>query len=70
MLKIQGEVVLIFLGSPFCPLSWNSIQNVTTFLISEEDISMYSDDHQIFSSAMCTGIVEEKLLREGNKATK
>ena len=31
---------------------------------------MYSDDHQIFSSGMCTGVVEEKLLREGNNATK
>ena len=31
---------------------------------------MYSDDHQIFSSGMCTGTDEDKLLREGNKATK
>lgn len=31
---------------------------------------MYSDDHQIFSSGMCTCIDKDKLLREGNKATK
>ena len=31
---------------------------------------MYSDDHQIVSSGTFTSIDEDKLLREGNKATK
>ena len=57
-------------GHRFVP-SWRTqFKMLQLFLISEEDISMYSDDHQIFSSGMCTGIDEDKLLREGNKATK
>ena len=36
-------------GSSFGPLFWNSFQNDLTY-ITEEEISMYADDHQIFAS--------------------
>ena len=36
----------------------------------EADISMYADDHQIFSSDHSIGRVEEKLLHDGSKITK
>ena len=39
-------------------------------LITEEEISMYADDHQIFASGLSTSIVKGKLLSEGNEITK
>ena len=40
--------------------------------ITEEEISMYADDHQIFASGSFTSIVEGKLLllSEGSKITR
>ena len=37
--------------------------------ITEEEISMYADDHQIFASGLSTSIVEGKLMSVGNKIT-
>ena len=56
-------------GSSFGPLLWNSFQNDLAY-ITEGEISMYTDDHQIFASGSSTSIVEGKLLSEGNKITK
>ncbi|PFX24165.1 putative RNA-directed DNA polymerase from transposon BS [Stylophora pistillata] len=56
-------------GSSFGPLLWNSFQNDLTY-ITEEGISMYADDHQIFASGSSASIVQEKLLSEGSKITK
>ena len=37
--------------------------------ITEEEIFMYADDHQIFASGLSTSIVEGKLMSVGNKIT-
>ena len=57
-------------GSTFGPLLWNVFQNDLTQATVEADISMYADDHQIFSSDHSIGRVEEKLLHDGSKITK
>ena len=58
-------------GSLFGPLSWSSFQNDIAYTcITEEEISTYSDDHQIFASGSSTSIVEGKLLSEGSKITR
>ena len=55
----------------FGPLSWSSFQNDIAYTcITEEEISTYSDDHQIFASGSSTSIVEGKLLSEGSKITR
>ena len=46
------------------------LQNDLTKATVEADISIYADDHQIFSSDHSTGRVEEKLLQDGNNMTK
>ena len=58
-------------GSSFGTLLWNSFQNDLAY-ITEEEISMYADDHQIFASGSFTSIVEGKLLllSEGSKITR
>ena len=48
-------------GSWFGPLLWNSFQNDLTY-ITEEEFSMFAEDHQIFASGSSAGIVEGKLL--------
>ena len=57
-------------GSTFGPLLWNVFQNDLTQATVETDISMYADDHQIFSSDHSIGRVEKKLLHDGSKITK
>ena len=58
-------------GSSFGPLLWNSFRNDLAY-ITEEEISIYADDHQIFASGSSTSIVEGKLLllSEGSKITR
>ena len=58
-------------GSSFGTLLWNSFQNDLAY-ITEEEISMHADDHQIFASGSFTSIVEGKLLllSEGSKITR
>lgn len=46
-----------------------SFQNDITYT-TEEGISMYADDHQVFGSGSSASIVEERLLSEGSKITK
>ena len=53
-------------GCPLGPLLRNSFQNDLTY-ITEEEIPMYAEDHQIFASAASASIVEGKLLSEGSK---
>ena len=38
--------------------------------ITEEEISIYAEDHQIFASGSSTSIVEGKLLSESSKITR
>ena len=47
-----------------CSLLWNSFQNDLAYTcITEEEISTYADDHQIFASGSSTSIVEVKVVR-------
>ena len=55
----------------FGPLLWGSFQNDLAYTcITEEEISTYEDNHQIFASGSSTSIVEGKLLSKGSKITK
>ena len=45
---------------------WNSVQNDLAY-ITEKEISIHADNHQIFASGSSTSIVEGKLLSEGSK---
>ena len=55
----------------FGPLLWGSFQNDLAYTcITEEEISTYADNHQIFASGSSTSIVEGKLLSKGSKITK
>ena len=54
-------------GSSFGPLLWNSFRNDLAY-ITEEEISIYADDHQIFASGSSTSIVEG--MSEGSKITR
>ena len=58
-------------GSSFGPLLWKSyaFRNDLAY-ITEEEISIYADDHQIFASGSSTSIVEGKLLSKGGKITR
>ena len=48
---------------------WNSVQNDLAY-ITEKEISIHADNHQIFASGSSTSIVEGKLLSEGSKITR
>ena len=54
-------------GSSFGPLLWNSFRNDLAY-ITDEEISIYADDHQIFASGSSTSIVEG--MSEGSKITR
>ena len=56
-------------GSSFGPLLWKSyaFRNDLAY-ITEEEISIYADDHQIFGSGSSTSIVEG--MSEGSKITR
>ena len=54
-------------GSSFGPLLWNSFRNDLAY-ITEEEISIYADDHQIFASGSSSSIVEG--MSEGSKITR
>ena len=56
-------------GSSFGPLLWNSVQNDLAY-ITEEEISIHAEDHQIFASGSSTSIIEGKPLSEGSKITR
>ena len=58
-------------GSSFGSLLWKSyaFRNDLAY-ITEEEISIYADDHQIFASGSSTSIVEGKLLSKGGKITR
>ena len=55
-------------GSVFGQLFWNMFQNDLAEVV-KADISMYADDHQIFSSDCSIDEVAERLQQNGNKMT-
>ena len=52
-------------GSSFGPLLWNIFQNDLTYQITDANISMYADDHQIYVIAESISQVEQTLRNEG-----
>ena len=52
-------------GSSLCPLLWDIFQNDSTYQITDANISMYADDHQISVIAESISQVEQTLRNEG-----
>ena len=52
-------------GSSFGPLLWNIFQNDLTYQITDANLSMYADDHQIYVIAESISEVEQTLKNEG-----
>ena len=55
-------------GSCFGPLLWNIFQNDQTFSITNYCLSMYADDHQLYSSSGLTSEVEKTLTDQAQAA--
>ena len=51
-------------GSSFGPLLWNIFQNDLTYQITDANLSMYADDHQIYVIAESISEVEQTLKNE------
>ena len=52
-------------GSSFGPLMWNLFQNDMAYLIKKASLSIYADDHQIYTSAKTVDDVQRTLNEEG-----
>ena len=52
-------------GSNFGPLMWNIFQNDLVYSIDQSRISMYADDHQIYTAAERLEDVEKTLVTDG-----
>ena len=52
-------------GSTFGPLLWNIFQNDMTHIISKCNLTMYADDHQLYSIGETSKEVEESINKEG-----
>ena len=52
-------------GSTFGPLMWNIFQNDMPNIISDANVSMYADDHQVFVAKKTMKNVEEILVENG-----
>lgn len=57
-------------GSTFGPLMWNIFQNDLPNIISDANVSMYADDHQVFVAHETMKRVEKILVDNGEKMTK
>ena len=57
-------------GSTFGPLMWNIFQNDLPNIITEANVSMYADDHQIYVAKETIESVEKILVENGKKMTK
>ena len=57
-------------GSTFGPLMWNIFQNDLPNIISDANVSMYVDDHQVFVAHETMKRVEKILVDNGEKMTK
>ena len=57
-------------GSTFGPLMWNIFQNDMPNIISDANVSMYADDHQVFVANETTKSMEEILVDNGERMTK
>ena len=57
-------------GSTFGPLMWNIFRNDMPNIISDANVSMYADDHQVFVSNETTKSVEKLPVDNGERMTK
>ena len=57
-------------GSTFGPLMWNIFQNDMPNIISDANVSLYADDHQVFVANETTKSVEKILVDNGERMTK
>ena len=49
-------------GTAFGPLLWNMFQNDMSFHVKESDLTMYADDHQLYTTRKSYGVVEARLF--------
>ena len=52
-------------GTAFGPLLWNLFQNNMSFHVKESDLTMYADDHQMYTTGKSYGVVEARLMMQG-----
>ena len=57
-------------GSTFGPLMWNIFQNDMRNIISDANVSMFADDHQVFVANETTKSVAKILVDNGERKTK
>lgn len=57
-------------GSTFGPLMWNIFQKDLPNIISDANVLMYADDHQVFVAHETMKRVEKILVDNGEKMTK
>ena len=55
-------------GSSFGPLLWNLFQNDMSFLVKESNLTMYADDHQLYSAGTKYNTVMSNLSTQGKLA--
>ena len=55
-------------GSSFSPLLWNLFQNDLSCSITSAKLSIYVDDHQLYTSGTSFTAVREALEQEGQLA--
>ena len=58
------------LGSMFGPLMWNIFQNDMCNTLSDANVSMYADDHQVYVAKEIMKSVEKILVDNGESMTK
>ena len=56
-------------GSTFGPLMWNIFQNDLTYNANNCSLTMYADDHQMYSTGKTTMDIQVSLNREGKKVS-
>ena len=52
----------------FGPLLWNMFQNDMSFHVKESDLIMYADDHQMYTTGKSYGVIEARLMMQGQLA--
>lgn len=52
-------------GSTFGPLLWNTFQNDLNIFANEHNLTMYADDHQLYSAGQTVKEVQDTLNKEG-----
>ena len=57
-------------GSTFGPLLWNTFQNDLNIFANENNLTMYADDHQLYSAGQTVKEVQDTLNKEGEIISK